>query len=138
METSLCWEFNHSGDLHNPNAALLTDSVPLVSRGTEFVPSGTTRFKKTDTVGAYFQLYEPQLLQARPTSLRFRIRVFNRKSGELKTMSVPLAKWTDPVIPIGWKLAMDKLIPASHRLEVSAVDSNAGAPLVRTAAFEIA
>ena len=138
---ALCREFLNSADPHNPSAALLTDDVPLVSRGTEFVPSGTTRFKKTDAVGVYFELYEPQLLQTHPSSLRFRIRVFDRKSNELKsdseTMSVPLAKWTDPAIPVGWKLAMDKLIPGSYRLEVVAVDSNGGAPLVRNTEFEI-
>jgi VWFA-related protein len=138
---AICREFNNSPDAPNSGTALLADTVPLVSRGIEFVPYGTTRFKKTDKGGVYFELYEPRLREAPPTSLRFRVRVFDSKSGEIKsdseTMSVPLAKWTDPVIPVGWNLAFDKLNPGSYRLEVIAVDSNGGAPLVRTVEFQV-
>jgi len=52
------------------------------SRGTQFVPSGTTRFRKTDTAGVYFELYELRLQETRPSSLQFRVQVFDHKSGE--------------------------------------------------------
>jgi VWFA-related protein len=138
---ALCREFNSAADPHNAGASLLVESVPLMSRGTQFVPSGTTRFKKTDTAGVYFELYEPRLQETRPTSLQFRVQVFDRKSGQLKSdsepMTVALAKWADPVIPVGWKLAIDKLIPGSYRIDVNASDSKGSPPLVRSAEFEI-
>lgn len=138
---ALCREFNSGADSNKAGPALLEDSVPLVSRGTQFVPAGATRFKKTDPAGVYFELYEPRLREDRPASVQFRVRVFDRKSGELKSDSEPtsvaLAKWTDPVIPVGWKLAIDKLIPGSYRVEVNAIDSNGSVALVRTAEFEI-
>ena len=79
--------------------------------------------------------------EAPPAALRFQIRVFDSKSGELKsdseTMRIPLAKWTDPVNPVGWNLAFDKLNSGPDRLEVIATDSNGCAPLVRGVEFQI-
>jgi VWFA-related protein len=137
----LCREFRSAADRQDPGAALFSDRVPLVSRGTQFVPSGTTRFRKTDTAGVYFELYEPRQPPTLQASLQFRLRVFERTGGELKSdsqpMSIALSKWKDPTIPIGLKLAIDKLPPGSYRLEVNASDASGGAPLVRSAEFEV-
>ncbi len=65
----LCREFRSAADPQNRGAALFSDRVPLVSRGTEFVPSGTTRFRKADTAGVYFELYEPPQQPTLPASL---------------------------------------------------------------------
>jgi len=138
---ALCREFHNAADSQNPGAALFSDRVPLVSRGTEFVPSGTTRFRKTDTAGVYFELYEPRQQPALPASLQFRLRVFERTGGELKSdsqpVSVALTKWQDPTIPIGLKLAINNLPPGSYRVEVNARDTSGGSPLVRSAEFEV-
>ena len=136
----LCREF-HNTDSQNPGAVLFSDRVPLVSRGIQFVPSGTTRFKTTDTAGIYFELYEPLQQPTLPASLQFRVRVFERTGGGLKSdsqpVSIALANWKEPTIPIGLKLAMDKLSPGFYRLDVSASDSSGGSPLVRSAEFEV-
>ncbi|MGB7848017.1 MAG: hypothetical protein WBL63_20570, partial [Candidatus Acidiferrum sp.] len=137
---AICRDFNASPDSLNSSISLLSENVPLVSRGTQFIPAGSTRLKKTDAVGVYFELYEPPLKETPPPLLRFRVRVFD-SSGALKndseTMSVPLAKWTEPVIPVGWKFPVDKLAAGLYRLQVIAVDSNGGAPLVRNTEFQI-
>lgn len=136
----LCREF-HNADSQNPGTALFSDRTPLVSRGTQFVPSATTRFKTTDTAGIYFELYEPRQQPTLPTSLQFRLRVFERTLGELKSdsqpVSVALSNWKDPTIPIGLKIAVDKLPPGSYRVEVNASDTTGGSPLVRNADFEV-
>jgi len=137
----LCREFHNANDLQNTGAALFSHRVPLVSRGTQFVPSGTTRFRKTDTAGVYFELYEPRQQSTLPSSLQFRLRVFERTGGELKSdsqpVSVALTKWKDPTIPIGLKLAIDKLATGSYRVEVNASDKSGESPLVRSAEFEV-
>ena len=137
----LCREFHNVADPQNPGAALFSDRVRLVSRGTQFVPSGTTRFRNTDTAGVYFELYEPRQQPTLPASLQFRLRVFERMGGELKSdsqpVSVDLTKWKDPTIPIGLKLAIDKLPPGSYRVEVNASDASGGPPLARSAEFEV-
>ncbi len=137
---AICRDLSAPPDSPNGAISLLSENVPLVSRGTQFIPAGSTHLKKTDNVGVYFELYEPRLKENPPTSLRFRVRVFD-SAGALKndseTMSVPLAKWTDPVIPVGWKIAVDKLAAGSYSLQVIAVDSNGGAPLARNAQFEM-
>jgi hypothetical protein len=137
----LCREFHNAVDSQNAVGALFPDRVPLVSRGTQFVPSGTTRFRKTDTAGVYFELYEPRQQPSLPASLQFRVRVFERTGGELKSdsqpVSIALSKWKDPTIPIGLKLALDKLSPGSYRVEVNASDTSGGSPLVRSVEFEV-
>jgi hypothetical protein len=137
----LCREFHSVADRQDLGAALFSDQVPLVSRGTQFVPSGTTRFRKTDTAGVYFELYEPRQPPTLQASLQFRLRVFERTGGELKSdsqpMSIALSKWKDPTIPVGLKLAIDKLPPGSYRLEVNASDTSGGSQLVRSAEFEV-
>jgi VWFA-related protein len=137
----LCREFHNTADSQNPGGALFSDRVSLISRGTQFVPSGTTRFRKNDTAGIYFELYEPRQQPNLPASLQFRVRVFERTGGGLKSdsqpVSVALTKWKEPTIPIGLKFAIDKLSPGSYRVEVNASDTNDGSPLVRSAEFEL-
>ena len=41
------------------------------------------------------------------------------------------------MIPVGWKLPIDKLAPGPYSVIVNAIDSNGGALLARTAEFEI-
>ena len=136
----LCREFSNTAG-KDSGLSLLVNRVALVSRGIEYVPASATRFKNTDTVGVYFELYEPRLKEVRPPTLQFRIRVVDQKTGEIKNdsevMSVSLAKWVDPVLPVGWKIPIDKLTPGAYRLEVIALDTKGETPLVRTTNFEI-
>jgi hypothetical protein len=51
------------------DAALIADQVPLIVKGMRFSPSSTNRFKKTDKVALYGQVYDPKLSERRPSLL---------------------------------------------------------------------
>src|SRR2546430_3764435 len=48
------------------DTALLEDRTPLIVKGLQVVPSATNRFKKTDNVILYTEIYEPGLTSANP------------------------------------------------------------------------
>jgi VWFA-related protein len=43
------------------DAVLISDKVPFIAKDMQVIPSSTNRFKKTDQVGLYAQVYVPQL-----------------------------------------------------------------------------
>jgi hypothetical protein len=43
------------------DAVLISDKVPFIAKDMQIYPSSTNRFKKTDQVGIYAQIYVPQL-----------------------------------------------------------------------------
>jgi len=46
------------------DSVLLEDRTPLVVKGLQIVPSGSNRFKHTDNVILYTEIYEPLLTSA--------------------------------------------------------------------------
>ena len=63
-------------------ADLLADRTPLIVGSMQIVPSGSNRFKKTDTVALYAQVYEPRLADANPPAIRISFRVVDLKTGK--------------------------------------------------------
>jgi VWFA-related protein len=110
------------------DSVLLEDRTPLVVKGMQIVPSGTNRFKHTDNVAVYTEIYEPQLASQTPPVVGMGYTIFERASNK-KLFSTGAQRADDfiqkgnPVIPIGLKLKVDDLKPGSYRLLVQAVDS---------------
>jgi len=48
------------------DSALLEDRTPLVVKGVQITPSGSNRFKNTDNVVVYTEIYEPLLASREP------------------------------------------------------------------------
>jgi hypothetical protein len=99
-----------------------------VSRETEFKPTGDTRFKKTETLYTYFEVYEPLLVAEPSTTVDFHVRIVDLKTGELRSDSPPVSatpyvKPGSPVIPIGRKTNISNLPRGWYRLDVQATDS---------------
>ena len=122
------------------DAALLEDRTPLVAQGVQIVPAGSDRFKKGDAATFYVEIYDPLLTSATPPTVRIQIRVVDRNTGEQKVQlggPAPGIKAGDPVIALGVKLPLDKLVPGSYRLELTAGDTAGNATAQRTANFEV-
>src|SRR5262249_54396560 len=73
----------------NLDADLVEGKTPLVTLGIQFTPSGETKFKATDSVGVYFEVYEPILQEQEegkrtPVQIGFAMRVLDRASGAAK------------------------------------------------------
>jgi len=125
--------------------SLLEGPRPLVSRGTEAIPTGTPQFHAGEPGYFYLEAYEPLLGAAKPDAplpvVGMRVRVLDRATGAQKQdtgfRSVGIYERAgNPVIPILSPLPAAGLPPGAWRLEVSVVRQT-GAPMVRTADFDI-
>jgi hypothetical protein len=124
---------------------LLQDHTPLVVQGMQVVPSGGTHFSKTDNAVLYFEIYEPLMVGTQTTPLKVGVAylVVDRKSGEKKVDDSGLidlqssAKTGNPVIPLGFKIPVDKLPPGAYRAELKAMDSAGNSSKQRTIEFEV-
>jgi VWFA-related protein len=110
------------------DSVLLEDRTPLVVKGMQIVPSGSNRFKHTDTVVLYTEIYEPLLTSATPPMVACAYRLFDRATNkELFFTNIIRAddfiQKGNPVIPVGMKVKVDDLKPGSYRLVMQAVDS---------------
>lgn len=116
----------HSG----VEAALLEDRTPLVVSGIEVVPSAETRFKNSERVGLYVEIYEPRLVTMdpeKPPMVALQMRVLDPKSNEVKAdtgmfkLKIP-DKAGNPAIPFGGVVPVNGLAPGTYRLEVTAMN----------------
>ncbi len=129
------------------DAELLEDRTPLVAQGMQIIPTANTHFKTTEPAIAYLEVYEPLLLSSgaagstRP-NVGLLLDFVDRKTGQDK-MS---AKYDNaggtlrdgnPMVPIGFRIPVDKLGPGSYRLQLKAIDSAGNSSQARTADFEV-
>ena len=124
------------------DSVLLEDRTPLVVKGMQIVPSATNRFKHTDNVLVYSEIYEPLLASDNPPVVAMGYTVFERTSNQ-KIYSTGAIRADDfirkgnPVVPIGMKVRVEDLKPGSYRLVMQAVDSAKNNAPNRTADFDI-
>jgi hypothetical protein len=111
----------------NLDSALLEDRTPLVVKGMEISPSASNRFKKTDNVAAYTEVYEPLLTSANPPEVHGGYAILERATGKIvfKSGAVGLAEFIQkgsPMVPVGLKVEVKDLPPGSYQLVMMAVD----------------
>jgi hypothetical protein len=124
------------------DAVLLEDRTPLVVKGVQIVPSGSNRFKHTDNVILYAEIYEPLLTSATPPIVGMGYSIFDRTTNQrvFFTGAQPTTDYIqkgNPVIPVGMKVKVDDLKPGSYRLVMQAVDSEKNRAPDRTIDFDI-
>lgn len=112
------------------DAALLEDRTPLVVQGMQIIPSGTNRFRKTDNVVLYSEVYEPLLASDKPPIVGVGFRLVNRITEKEAFSSGPLRcdsfiQKGNPVVPVGLKVPVKDIPEGSYRLIFEAID-NAG------------
>ena len=105
------------------------------------------RFKASDTVAVYFEVYEPLMQEeapaqpAQPVQVGAVLRILDRASGAQKLDSggVDLTNFLragNPVAPVGLKVPLDNLTAGAYKVEIKVLDS-AGRSWTRTTDFEI-
>jgi VWFA-related protein len=125
------------------DSVLLEDRTPLVVKGMQIVPSGSNRFKRTDAVVLYTEIYEPLLTSATPPVVAMAYRIFERATNK-EVFFTNILRADDfiqkgnPVIPVGMKVKVDDLKPGSYRLVMQAVDAAKNHAPDRTVDFDIA
>src|SRR5438552_2111980 len=124
------------------DAVLLEDRTPLVVKGTQIIPSGSNRFKHTDNVVLYTEIYEPLLTSATPPVVGMAYRIFEQSTNK-QVFFTEVMRADDyiqkgnAVIPIGLKVKIDDLKPGSYRLVMQAIDSAKNHAPDRTVDFDI-
>jgi len=108
----------------------------------QIVPSGSNRFKHTDNVVIYSEIYEPLMTSDKPPMVGMGYTIVERASGK-KLFATGAQRCDDfvkkgnPVIPIGMKVKVEDLKPGSYRLVMQAVDSANNHAPDRTVDFDI-
>jgi len=115
--------------------------TPLVSKKVQFFPAVDASVPQHNPLSLYFEIYEP-LLEANKVDVSYSVKIANLKTGSLVMNTGPMsaADWVVPgnaVIPIGLKLAIEKLPKGSYRLEIQASDSTGRQTEWRQANFTI-
>ena len=104
-------------------SSLVQDRTPLIAEGTQFVPSGSSEFAKSDTGFFYLEFYDQN-----PASMTVRVRVLDRKTGDLKwdsgvtKLPVP-SNGSKASIPAAAPLPLRSLVAGAYQLEITASDS---------------
>ncbi|MGA9730838.1 MAG: hypothetical protein WA774_14295, partial [Candidatus Acidiferrales bacterium] len=119
-------EFGPVADLGGTlDADLLADRTPLVVKDLEFTPSGSNHFKKSEKAALYTQIYVPRLTEANPPTVKFTYMVMDPKSGKplVGVAAVDVTTYVQkgsPVIPVAFKLPLEKLDKGEYLLEMQA------------------
>ena len=124
------------------DSLLLEDRTPLLVQGFQVVPSATNRFKRTDNVILYTEIYEPLLTSAEPPRVGFGYHIYERASNKEVMFSgvapaEPFIHKGNPVIPGGLMVKVKELSPGSYRLVLQAVDSANNHSPNRSVDFEV-
>ena len=109
------------------DSVLLEDRTPLVVKGMQINPSASNRFKKTDSVAAYTEVYEPLLTSTNPPEVQAGYAILERATGKVifKTGAVRLEDFIQkgsPMVPVGLKVDLKGMAPGNYRLVMMAVD----------------
>jgi VWFA-related protein len=124
------------------DSQLLEDRTPLVVKGMQMFPSANNRFKKSDNVIAYTEVYEPLLTSANPPMVGFGYHVYERVSNkEVRFTGVmrtdDFIQKGNPVIPVALRVIVQDLPAGSYRLVMQAVDGAGSNAPDRTVDFEV-
>jgi hypothetical protein len=140
---ALSTNFHRVADVEaSMDAALLEGRAPLVALAYQFDPAGAYKFKPTQNVAIYFEVYDPKMQDEKPPGLQVQMKVLDRNGAaapKLDSGGVDVANFIrkgNPVVPIGLKLPVNGLTAGAYRLEITAMDG-AGRTMVRATDFDV-
>lgn len=120
---------------------LIEGSAPMVANGMQVVPSSSNHFKKDRQPVVYVEVYDPLLESSQP-QMGILLNIVNRKTNQkvYSSNTLPLNEYVhqgNPLVPVIFKLPMDKLPPGDYTMEIWARDSAGNVTPVRTGDFSI-
>jgi VWFA-related protein len=123
------------------DSALLEGRTPLIASGVQITPTGSDRFRKTDTASCYLELYEPLNMGDKLAAVGVQLRVLDRKTGEVKGDSGLMevtnqSKLGNPVVPVALRLPVNTFPVGAYKAEFIAKDG-AGKSATRTVDFDV-
>src|SRR6266404_6226538 len=124
------------------DSVLLEDRTPLVVKGLQVVPSAVNRFKRSDKVVMYSEVYDSLLSSDKPPRVAIGYKIQERATSKEVFFTGTLAaddflQKGSPVVPIGMLLNVKDLAPGSYRLIFMAMDAAGGKAPSRTLDFDL-
>jgi VWFA-related protein len=124
------------------DSVLLEDRTPLVVKGMQIIPSGTNRFKKSENVVLYTEVYEPLLTADKPPVLGVGYSIVNRITDKevFATGAIRADEYIrkgSPVVPIGLIVPLKDIPAGNYRLVMQAVDSAGNHAANRIISFDV-
>jgi VWFA-related protein len=128
-----------SGEL---DSQLLDERTPLIVQGMQVVPSATNRFKKSQNVAFYVEIYEPAIATGTAPRVGLHYTVVDLKTNQAAHAEKPMLMNSfiqagNPVISIGLKVPVESLAAGDYRLDVQALDDKGNNSAVRSATFKL-
>jgi VWFA-related protein len=122
------------------DADLLADRTPLVFKDVEIIPSGSDRFKKTDKVALFAQIYDPHLQDQNPKQVKVAFRIVDPATNKIIWASggidaTGFIQKGNPVITVALKVPVDTVPPGTYRVEVQAGEIGGEVTKLRAATF---
>jgi hypothetical protein len=116
--------------------------VPLVSQGLQFTPASRTRFKRSEHVMAYFEVYQPVSGEQPRTEVKAHVKIVDARTGEkrFEFHSTDAKSYERPggrVLAFAGDLSIAKLPKGEYRVEAQATDSSGRSTPVRSTGFVI-
>jgi hypothetical protein len=124
------------------DSVLLEDRTPLVVKGMQIVPLPVNRFKKTDKVILYSEIYDALLTGEKPPRIALGYKVQERATNKevFFTGTLPADDFLQkgsPVVPVGLIVMVKDLAPGSYRVVLMAADSAGRQAPARTVDFDV-
>ena len=116
--------------------------IPLVSKDISYTPVGDTSFAKGEPLFAYFEVYEPQLIENPASPVSVHLRILDSSTGAVKEdfapfNAVPYQQPGSSVLRVGRKVPIDQLPKGNYRLEVQATTLAGKSTVWRAANFTV-
>jgi len=124
------------------DSVLLEDRTPLVVQGFQVVPTAVNRFKRTDKVLLYSEIYDSLLTDEKPPRVVLGYKIQQRDSNKevFFTGSVAADHFLhagNPVVPVGMLVMVKDLAPGRYRLVLMAADTSNRQATPRTVDFDV-
>jgi len=124
------------------DSVLLEDRTPLVVKGLQFVPNAVNRFKRSDRVLLYSEVYDSLLTSEKPPRVvigyKIQERATNKEVYFTKTLNADeFLQKGNPVVPIGMVVKVKDLDPGAYRLVLMAADEAARQAPPRSVDFDL-
>ncbi len=124
------------------DSVLLEDRTPLVVKGLQVVPTAVNRFKRSDRVIMYSEVYDSLLTSDKPPRVAIGYKIHDRATDKEVFFTGSIAaddflQKGSPVVPVGMLVAVKDLAPGSYRLIFMAMDAAGGKAPSRTLDFDL-
>lgn len=126
----------------NMDAALMEERAPLVFKDMELVPSTTSRFAKGSQPVVYVEVFEPALKSPQIPRVGVLFNIIDKKTNQQVFSSNTIlindfVQPGNPLVPLGFKLPVDKLQAGDYRFEIKGRDELGNVSTARSADFSV-